>query len=275
MTLRAHILSLGLLIASGAAASEPASSHDAAVSRNLNTFNAIVKELEMNYVDTIRPKEAFDAAVNALLSTIDPYTVYYDSEARADLTKMTTGEYDYGGIGSFIMERDGSSFISYPMEGAPAATAGLRSGDKIIRVDTTDTSKMGSEAVTKLLRGIAGTPLKVTVQRPYVTDSILTFDMVRGKLGEPSVPYWDVINGNTGYIRLTSFISQSGKDVREALEAFKKNPAVDKIVLDLRGNGGGLLEQAVDIVGNFVPKGTEVLRTRGRDSSTEKIYNET
>ncbi len=275
MTLRAHILSLGLLIASGAAASEPASSHDAAVSRNLNTFNAIVKELEMNYVDTIRPKEAFDAAVNALLSTIDPYTVYYDSEARADLTKMTTGEYDYGGIGSFIMERDGSSFISYPMEGAPAATAGLRSGDKIIRVDTTDTSKMGSEAVTKLLRGIAGTPLKVTVQRPYVTDSILTFDMVRGKLGEPSVPYWDVINGNTGYIRLTSFISQSGKDVREALEAFKKNPAVDKIVLDLRGNGGGLLEQAVDIVGNFVPKGTEVLRTRGRDSSTEKIYKTT
>lgn len=275
MTLRAHIFSLGLLIASGAAASEPASSHDAAVSRNLNTFNAIVKELEMNYVDTIRPKEAFDAAVNALLSTIDPYTVYYDSEARADLTKMTTGEYDYGGIGSFIMERDGSSFISYPMEGAPAATAGLRSGDKIIRVDTTDTSKMGSEAVTKLLRGIAGTPLKVTVQRPYVTDSILTFDMVRGKLGEPSVPYWDVINGNTGYIRLTSFISQSGKDVREALEAFKKNPAVDKIVLDLRGNGGGLLEQAVDIVGNFVPKGTEVLRTRGRDSSTEKIYKTT
>lgn len=275
MTLRAHILSLGLLIASGADASEPASSHDAAVSRNLNTFNAIVKELEMNYVDTIRPKEAFDAAVNALLSTIDPYTVYYDSEARADLTKMTTGEYDYGGIGSFIMERDGSSFISYPMEGAPAATAGLRSGDKIIRVDTTDTSKMGSEAVTKLLRGIAGTPLKVTVQRPYVTDSILTFDMVRGKLGEPSVPYWDVINGNTGYIRLTSFISQSGKDVREALEAFKKNPAVDKIVLDLRGNGGGLLEQAVDIVGNFVPKGTEVLRTRGRDSSTEKIYKTT
>ena len=118
MTLRAHILSLGLLIASGAAASEPASSHDAAVSRNLNTFNAIVKELEMNYVDTIRPKEAFDAAVNALLSTIDPYTVYYDSEARADLTKMTTGEYDYGGIGSFIMERDGSLATNVPMESA-------------------------------------------------------------------------------------------------------------------------------------------------------------
>ncbi len=277
MTIRQYLYTLTLLFAPAvtAGAAEPATSHDAAVARNLNTFNTIVKELEMNYVDTIRPKEAFDAAIGALLSTIDPYTEYYDADQRADLTKMTTGQYDYGGIGSFIMERDGSSFISYPMEGAPAATAGLRSGDKILKVDSVDASHMGSADVTKLLRGQAGTPLRVTVQRPYVTDSILTFDLVRGKLGEPSVPYWGVVNGNTGYIRLTSFIDQSGKDVREALEAFKKDPAVNKIVLDLRGNGGGLLEQAVDIVGNFVPKGTEVLRTRGRDASTEKIYKTT
>lgn len=275
MRLSRYIFLLPLLAAATAQAAEPASSHDASVARNLTTFNTIVKELEMNYVDTIRPKEAFDAAIGALLSTIDPYTVYYSADDKADLTKMTTGELDYGGIGSFIMERDGSSYISYPMEGAPAAKAGLRSGDKILRVDSVDASKMGSEQVTKLLRGQAGTPLTVTVQRPYVTDSILTFDMVRGKLGEPSVPYWGVVDGNTGYIRLTSFIDKSGKDVREALEAFKKNPQVKQIVLDLRGNGGGLLEQAVDIIGNFVPKGTEVLRTRGRDTSTEKIYKTT
>jgi len=189
--------------------------------------------------------------------------------------KMTTGQYDYGGIGSFIMTRDSASYISYPMEGRPAANAGLRSGDKIIRVDSIDTSRMTSDEVTKLLRGQAGTPLKVTVDRPYVTDSILTFEMVRAKLVDPSVPYWDVVNGNTGYIRLTQFINQSGKDVREALESFRANPDVKQIVLDLRGNGGGLLEQAVDIIGNFVPKGTEVLRTRGRDASTEKIYKTT
>ena len=117
--------------------------------------------------------------------------------------------------------------------------------------------------------------MTVTVRRPYVTDSILTFEMVRGKLVEPSVPYWGVIDGNTGYIRVTQFIEQTGKDVREALESFKKDPAVKQIVLDLRGNGGGLLEQAVDIVGNFVPKGTEVLRTRGRDAKSEKIYKTT
>lgn len=281
MTKRPHIFPIAVLAVSSALlpafsmAVEPASSHDAAVARNLSTFNAIVKELEMNYVDTIRPKEAFNAAIGALLSTIDPYTEYYDADQRADLTKMTTGQYDYAGIGSFIMQRDSASYISYPMDGAPAAKAGLRCGDHIIRVDSVDTSRFGSEAVSKLLRGQAGTTVTVTVDRPYVTDSILTFKMVRGKLIEPSVPYWGVINGNTGYIRLTQFIEQSGKDVREALESFKKNPEVKRIVLDLRGNGGGLLEQAVDIVGNFVPKGTEVLRTRGRGAATEKIYKTT
>ena len=278
MTRLRHILAAAAMAAVAVPQSlavDPSSSHDASVARNLTTFNALVKELEMNYVDTIRPKEAFNSAIAAFLSTVDPYTEYYSAEQRSDLTKLTTGQFDYGGIGSFIMQRDSASFISYPMEGAPAAKAGLRSGDQIIRVDSVDTSHMGSEAVSKLLRGQAGTPLTVTVRRPYVTDSILTFDMVRGKLVEPSVPYWGVIDGNTGYIRVTQFIEQTGKDVREALESFKKDPAVKQIVLDLRGNGGGLLEQAVDIVGNFVPKGTEVLRTRGRDAKSEKIYKTT
>lgn len=250
-------------------------SHDISVSRNLSTFSSIVKELELNYVDTIRPQEAFGAAIDAFLSTVDPYTVYYSSEDRNELTKITTGEYDYAGIGSFIMQRDGSSYISGPMEGAPAARAGLRSGDKIIRVDSIDTSLKGSAEVSSLLRGLAGTPVSVTVKRPYVTDSIITFDLIREKLTDPSVPYWGVINGNTGYIRLTQFLADSGKDVMEALQSFKANPEVTGIVLDLRGNGGGLLEQAVDILGNFLPKGTEVLRTRGRDKASEKVYKTT
>lgn len=258
-----------------AAQEKPTPSHDVSVSRNLATFNSIVKELELNYVDSIRPREAFGAAIDAFLETVDPYTEYYSADDRTELTKMTTGEYDYGGIGSYIMQRNGSSYISGPMEGAPAAKAGLRSGDKIIRVDTTDTSNMGSADVTKLLRGLAGTPVEVTVNRPYVADSILTFNIIRGKLTDPSVPYWDVIDGNTGYIRLTQFLADSGKDVYAALQEFKENPEVTQIVLDLRGNGGGLLEQAVDILGNFLPKGTEVLRTRGRDVALEKVYKTT
>lgn len=253
----------------------PSPGHDISVSRNLSTFNSIVKELELNYVDTIRPHEAFDAAIEAFLSTVDPYTEYYSAEDRNQLKQITTGQYDYGGIGSYIMQRNGSAYISGPMEGAPAAKAGLRSGDKIIRVDSIDTSNMGSADVSAKLRGLAGTPVTVTVNRPFVQDSILTFNITRAKLTDPSVPYWDVINGNTGYIRLTQFIADSGDDVYEALQAFKENPNVTQIVLDLRGNGGGLLEQAVDILGNFLPKGTEVLRTRGKDKATEKVYKTT
>lgn len=254
---------------------KPTPSHDMSVSRNLTTFNAIVKELEMNYVDSIRPSEAFGSAISAFLETVDPYTEYYSADDRNELMKITTGEYDYGGIGSFIMQRDGASYISGPMEGAPAAKAGLRSGDHIIQVDTVNTSNMGSNEVTKLLRGLPGTPVSVTVKRPFVEDSIINFEIVRSKLSDRSVPYWGVIEGNTGYIRLTQFLADSGKDVYTALQEFKSNPEVNQIVLDLRGNGGGLLEQAVDILGNFLPKGTEVLRTRGKDKSLEKIYKTT
>ncbi|MDE7108853.1 MAG: PDZ domain-containing protein [Muribaculaceae bacterium] len=253
----------------------PTRSHDMALNHNLSIFNSLVKELELNYVDSIRPKEAFGAAIDALLSTVDPYTTYYTADDKTELLQMTTGEYDFGGIGSFIMERDGSSYISGPKAGAPAALAGLRSGDKIIRVDSVDTSNFGSAEVTKLLRGTVGTPVNVTVVRPYVADSVLNFSMTRAKLTDPSVPFWGVIDGNTGYIRLTSFIASTGKEVREALESFKGNPAVTQIVLDLRGNGGGLLESAVDVLGNFLPKGTEVLRTKGSESRTEKIYKTT
>lgn len=245
-------------------------SHDAALGRNLSTFNTLVKELELNYVDTIRTDESFKAAIDALLSTIDPYTEYYNSEDREALMKMTTGE--WGGIGSYITEREGATYISGPMANSPAAISGLLSGDRILMVDTVDVSKMGSDKVTKLLRGQPGTTVKVRVDRPYVTDSIIDFTIERAKLQEPSVPYYGVVGGNTGYIRLTTFIDKSPAEVRKALEEFKANPAVTNIVLDLRGNGGGLLESAVDIVGNFVPKGTEVLRTRGRDKASEKIY---
>lgn len=255
-------------------ASGPPASHDAAVARKLNTFNALVKELELNYVDSIRTDEAFDAAIGAMLSTIDPYTEYYDSESRSDLMKMTTGE--YGGIGSIIMERDGSTYISEPMLGSPASRAGLKAGDHIIRVDSTDVSHMGSTEVTRRLRGVPGTNVQIEIVRPYTADSVMVVDIERGKLVQPSVPFYGTVNdGRTGYLSLTSFIDKSPEEVRTALESFKADPKVENLILDLRGNGGGLVESAVDIVGYFVPKGTEVVRTRGRDAASEKIYKTT
>lgn len=259
-----------LILALSALGAAPENSHDAAVSRNLNTFNALVKELELNYVDSIRTEEAFGTAIDAMLSTVDPYTEYYNSEEKKQLETMTTGE--YGGIGSYIMERDGHTYISEPYEGSPAAVAGLKAGDWIIRVDTTDTRNMKSAEVTKLLRGVPGTRVAVEVQRPFAQDSILTVDIERRKLMMPSVPYYSVLPDSIGYVKLTSYIDKSPEEIKEALETFKAFPGLKGVVLDLRGNGGGLLESAVDILGYFLPKGTEVLRTKGKNKISEKIY---
>ncbi len=248
-------------------------SHDAALARNLNTFNYLVKQLELNYVDSIRTDEAFEAAIGAMLSTIDPYTEFYNEKEKENLFTMTTGE--YGGIGSYIMQRDGSTYISGPMDGSPAKEVGLKSGDKIIRVDTVSTVGKGSSEVTKLLRGQPGTKVEVEVLRPFAADSILTFTLERRKLQQPSVPYYGVVGGNTGYISITSFIDKTPAEVKKALDEFKQNPNVKNIILDLRSNGGGLLETAVETVGYFVPKGTEVVRTSRKNGSSEKIYKTT
>lgn len=266
------LLSATLAIAGIAAVSSPRQSGDAALARNLTTFNAIVKELQDNYVDSIAPDRAFKAAIGSLLETVDPYTVYYPVEEQEDLQKMTTGE--YGGIGSYLMDRDSSTYISAPMEGSPAARAGIRAGDRILRVDSLDVSRKLSADVTKVLRGRPNTRVSMRLLRPFAQDSVIDVTLVRELLQQPSVPYHAVI-GNTGYIQLTSFISKSAAEVKSALEEFKADPRVRNIVIDLRGNGGGLVESAVDILSYFVPKGTEVVTMRGRDSYADRVYKTT
>lgn len=266
------LLSATLAIAGIAAVTSPRQSGDAALARNLTTFNAIVKELQDNYVDSIAPDRAFKAAIGSLLETVDPYTVYYPVEEQEDLQKMTTGE--YGGIGSYLMDRDSSTYISAPMEGSPAARAGIRAGDRILRVDSLDVSRKLSADVTKVLRGRPNTRVSMRLLRPFAQDSIIDVTLVRELLQQPSVPYHAVI-GNTGYIQLTSFISKSAAEVKSALEEFKADPRVRNIVIDLRGNGGGLVESAVDILSYFVPKGTEVVTMRGRDSYADRVYKTT
>ena len=244
-------------------------SHDAAVARNMNTFNSIVKQIELYYVDSINTNQSFKAAIEAFLASTDPYTEYYSIEDQDQLQKMSTGE--YGGIGSYITERNGATFISQPISGSPADLSGLKPGDHIIRVDSIDTSKLPSSKVTKLLKGIPGTQVNITVDRPYVQDSILSFHVTRAKVQEPSLVF-DTIIGNIGYLRLSSFIDKTPAETSAVFEKFKAHPNIEGIILDLRGNGGGLVESAIDLVGNFVPKGTEIVKTIGKDPLQEKTY---
>ena len=246
-------------------------SKDMSVARGLNTFSSIVKELEMNYVDTINSETAFKDAIDAMLQTVDPYTVYYPKEDREDISQMTTGE--YAGIGALLLYKDGGTYVSEPFENSPAYKGGLRAGDRLLKVDTVDVSKFTVDKVSKLLRGRPDTQVHIRVQRPYVQDSILNLTVTRAKIRNSSVPYAGVLPDSIGYIRITQFIEDTGKDVRAALDSFQATaPGLKGVIIDLRGNGGGLLEQAVDVASNFVPKGTEIVRTIGRDKDATKIY---
>lgn len=245
-----------------------------AVSRNLDIFTSIYKELQTKYVDTINADKSMRTAIDAMLNDIDPYTEYIPEEERSEFMTISTGE--YGGIGAYISQRGKYTYISEPQAGSPAMKAGLLAGDKILTIDNDSMVGLGSDKVRERLKGQSGTSFQMTVLRPYAKgDSIITVDITREKIDIEAVPYYGIVDDGIGYISLTTFNEKSADRVRDALLEFKKDPNLKGVVLDLRGNGGGLLESAVKIVGWFVPKGTEVLRTRGRSMINEKVYKTT
>ncbi|MDE5956765.1 MAG: PDZ domain-containing protein, partial [Muribaculaceae bacterium] len=211
--------------ASASAKDAPAESHDEAYQRNITIFNALTRELEESYVDSVRVDDAFKAAIRGMLATVDPYTEYYSYDDKESISRLTTGA--YGGIGSFILGRNGNTYIDRPIVGSPAMKAGLKPGDRILRVDTVDVVGLSSDKTSGLLRGQPGTDVVVTVERPYAApDSILTFTITREKVGEPSVPWYGVGKGNIGDIRLSQFVESSAADVLKAIEEFQANPEV-------------------------------------------------
>ncbi|MDE6134169.1 MAG: S41 family peptidase, partial [Muribaculaceae bacterium] len=237
-------------------------------------FNAIVKELNTNYVDTLPATSLMDKTIDALLYQIDPYTEYFPSDNQEELQTLVEGK--YAGIGSTIMKRGKEVIISEPRWDSPSHKAGLRPGDVILAVNGDSiTEAMSVGDVSKRLRGQAGTDIEIKVKRPYVTDSLLTFRFTRADINVDPLPYHTVDSDGIGYISLTTFNESSARQVRSAVAEMVEKPGLKGIILDLRGNGGGLLESAVQLVGNFVPRGTEVLRTRGRSAKDEKVYKTT
>ncbi len=241
------------------------------VSKNLEIFNALVKEVEMFYVDTIDINQMMRRGIDSMLSGLDPYTEYIPEQEMETLQLMTTGE--YGGIGSYIRQRegDGGVIVAEPFEGMPAELAGLKAGDRILKVDTIDVSRSTNDEVSNLLKGVPNTKLKLTILRPGEKKP-REYNLVRKQILVNAVTWYGVKQDSIGYIYLRTFTDKSGQEVKAAFEDLKKNKHIKSLVLDLRGNGGGVLESAVQIVGFFVPKGQEVLSTKGKIAQWDRVY---
>ena len=241
------------------------------VSKNLDIFNSLLKEVEMFYVDSVDVDKTVQRGIEAMLAGLDPYTEYYPEQKTEELSLMTTGE--YGGIGSLIRQRnnEGGVMIAEPTEGMPADLAGLKPGDLILAIDTIDVSKATNSRVSELLKGVPNTKMVLTIHRPGEKKP-RKFEITRKQITTPQVTYYGVKNDSIGYIYLKAFTIKSAQEVKEAFLDLKKNHNIKSLVLDLRGNGGGVLEGAVQIVGMFVPKGSEVLSTKGKIKQWDRTY---
>ena len=238
------------------------------IAKNLDIFNAIVKELDMFYVDTIDPNKTIREGIDNMLYSLDPYTVYYPENDQDELEMMVKGS--YGGIGSLIRYNPKLQYtvIAEPYEGMPAAESGLKAGDILLEIDGKDLKN--NSDVSTLLRGQVGTSFKLKVQRPGVKEP-LEFTIVRRSIQMPTIPYYGIMEGQVGYINLSSFSGTPSKDFKNAFLDLKKQGATS-LVIDLRNNGGGLLDQAVVIVNLFVPRGKTIVTTKGKIKQASNTY---
>lgn len=238
------------------------------ISKNLDIFATLFRELNIYYVDDADPGDLMKTGIDAMLESLDPYTNYIPESQMEDYKMMTTGK--YGGIGALIQTRGDKVIISEPYEGFGADKAGLRAGDKIIEIDGKSALGKNSEEIREFLLGQPGTTVEITVERPGVDENI-TKVVTREDVKIKDVPYYNMLDDEVGYIRLTGFTSSASSEVKNALTELKEKGA-KSMVLDIRGNGGGLLTESVNIVNFFVEKGTSVVSTRGKIKDWDKEY---
>ena len=237
--------------------------------KNLDIYHTLMRELNLFYVDETDPGSMVKSSIDGMLKTLDPYTVYIPESRMEDLELMTTGE--YGGLGALVAEIDGKIVVTDPYEGFPAQKAALRAGDIIKKIDGRSIEGKSSKEVSDLMKGRVGTSVDVTLERPYVKEKI-EVSLTREKIKLGNVPFYQLFEDNTAYIRLSGFTRGASKEVQDAFEEMKKKGA-DKVVLDLRSNPGGLLIEAVDIMNLFVPKNQEIVSTRGKTSQWDNSYS--
>lgn len=256
------------------------------INKNIELFNSVIKELDMFYVDTLNVEKTVQSGIVSMLSRLDPYTNFMTEEESTDFSLMTTGE--YAGVGAVISYRnqDGRDivYVVEPYEDMPAAKSGLKVGDIILAIDDKDMTKTEkvagqvygkilSDKVSNNLKGQSGTEIKVKVERPGEKKPI-EIKIARQNIHISSVPYYGVLDNNVGYILLTGFTDKCAQEVKKAFIDLKSK-GITSLILDLRNNGGGILDEAVQIVNLFVPKGEVVLSTKGKMKQWDRIYRTT
>jgi carboxyl-terminal processing protease len=239
------------------------------VIKNLELFDLIYMNLDKYYVDNPKTGEISKAAIDAMLQELDPYTVYYHESNIEDYRLMTTGQ--YGGIGALIRKLDDFVIIAEPYENMPAAKAGLKAGDIILSIDGRSMKDANSETVSDALKGAKGSSFMLEYERP--NQGINTVKVERDEIKVPDVPYFGMVDeeNKIGYIKLSSFTQTASKSVKDAYSELSSE-GMDKIILDLRGNGGGLLIESIDIVNFFVEQNEEIVKTKGRILDENRTY---
>ena len=240
-----------------------------AIVKNLDIFATLFKEVNTYYVDEVNPNELMKIGIDAMLASLDPYTNYIPEDQIEDFRTMTTGQ--YGGIGAIIGNRKGVNTVLMPYKGFPAHEQGLRIGDVILKVDGIDVKDKSTEDISRLLKGQANTDISLTIRR-FGVEKPFQVKFKREHIRVENVPFSGMLSQDVGFIKLSDFTPGAGSEVRKALEKLKEEGA-KKIVLDLRDNPGGLLSEAVNVSNVFVPKGAEVVSTKGKVIQWNKTYH--
>jgi len=239
------------------------------IAKNLEIFSTLFRELTFNYVDEVNPGELMKTGIDEMLSSLDPYTNFIPESELEDYQFMTTGQ--YGGIGALIQRKGDYIMISDPYEGFPAQKAGLLPGDIILSINDKDMKGKDASEVTALLKGQPGTTLNIIIKREG-EESPIQKSVTREIVKIDNIPYYGMVDEQTAYIKLTGFTNNAGREVRDALAKLKESNNVKQLILDLRGNGGGLLNEAVNITNLFVEKGKPVVSTKGKIKERNSIH---
>ena len=243
--------------------------NDFGLGRNIEIAVNMMRELSVYYVDEVDPDRLMEGAAEGMVSDLDPYTEYIPEEGMQDFELLTTGKYD--GIGALIRQKDDYVRIAQPYQGSPADKAGLKIGDKILSIEGENTKGWDPAQISSALKGTPNTTVRIVIER-LIGGGHDTLTLTRERVAIPSVPYAGFVAKGIGYIQHSDFTEGSYEEMRTAIEKLRTQDTLRGLILDYRGNGGGILQEAVKIVSMFVPKGTEVVRTKGRAATQENVF---